>query len=1160
MKSSIKYAFSLCGALLLVLLTAAVPRVGHAQGTVTLERPKGPCDIYAAAGDPCVAAHSTTRALYAGYNGPLYQVMRQSDGAKLDINVVQPSAHPRPDMGGYADASAQDAFCAGTYCWITILYDQSPQHNDLSQAPRGGFSGPSLGGFNNLPLADMAPASVMSHKVYGVFIAPGMGLRRNDAKGTAVDDQAEGQYWVINGLHFNSGCCFDYGNAEIDSRDDDNGTMETTYFGNAPWWFHGNPPGPWMMTDQENNLVGCVNSDGSKLCAKLPDINWRFATGIAKGQPHHWTSLAGDAQRGPLQVMFDGPRVNATYDPMRKQGAILLGNGGDNSNGSQGTFYEGAMTASGTFPSDATDQLVQSNILAAQYRVAHLALLPSRAGSTAGALQIFSPGSTQESILEFTNTSSLPVSGVRLALTAPASEWRVVAADGRSTEANLSEPVAPGATVRAAFRVTSGPHPLNGDLAGTAIWTDPVTGERKQEQTVLKVRNTAPVKINEFSLGTGAAGEAKNSFIELYNAGTTPVDISKWSLTIHPAQQAIFSSIEIPGGTLLAAHGFYLLGLSNSGLSVPAHRGDSTIHVRTVTGMTAGDTITIGDGSQLEQRRIITVGGAAAIPTTVWQPLPEGPILTVPAGSTNIPVASVEGFAVGQKIALGYGSTYPTVARDLECYEVATVTFVGKAGTQGYLAEDVPAGAKNIHVTTVSEISAGDRIRLDIDTPGHGIETVTVVSVGTSAHQTNLHSPASAGASTLHVRNAQGFSVGGRVNVGTPASLESVTVTKIAQADANGTTIEIYPALAKSHIAEEWVVSLGTGLELAEPLRFAHAANLPFSDRGTGIGFVPATSYAHSSSEPVQALGTGIVLDRPLVHDHAVHDTVKDSAVKVAGYQGSAKPDIWFGGPELTTYSPTFGRMMPVRQGSLVLRDAAVRTVDSVNYGGLVDPWTAEGDQSISGLNRGGCYAPVASSPMGFGPAAVTSKASVSTGRVVDGDDTGSNCDDFLAQGVSSLALDAALNTDNIKVNRTDVFAKGQRVSIGEDDLREDAVIAEVGTAGASVITEATAVGVTTLSLANAFGLEEGQTIVIGSGQTREVAVITGVRGGRAARITLKAPLTASHAAGESVAGTGLTLAAPLRKAHAKGTTILNAVPTPGAANTFVRAAKQAAQ
>ena len=136
-------------------------------------------------------------------------------------------ASPAPDAGGYADAAAQDRFCANTYCWITTLYDQSPKHNDLTQAPRGGFSGPAMGGFNNLPVAEMAPITIMGHKVYGVFIEPGMGLRQDDAKGTAVDDQAEGQYWVVNGQHFNSGCCFDYGNAEIDSRDDENGTMET---------------------------------------------------------------------------------------------------------------------------------------------------------------------------------------------------------------------------------------------------------------------------------------------------------------------------------------------------------------------------------------------------------------------------------------------------------------------------------------------------------------------------------------------------------------------------------------------------------------------------------------------------------------------------------------------------------------------------------------------------------------------------------------------------------------------------------------------------------------------------------------------------------------------------------------------------------------------
>ena len=143
-------------------LIGAVLMVGQqSRGAGVPARPQGPCDIYAAAGDPCVAAHSTTRALYASYNGPLYQILRQLDGKTLDIGVVQPVALPSPDAGGYANAVAQDAFCANTYCWIAIVYDQSSKHNNLVQAPRGGFSGPAMGGFNNLPLADMAPVTIM---------------------------------------------------------------------------------------------------------------------------------------------------------------------------------------------------------------------------------------------------------------------------------------------------------------------------------------------------------------------------------------------------------------------------------------------------------------------------------------------------------------------------------------------------------------------------------------------------------------------------------------------------------------------------------------------------------------------------------------------------------------------------------------------------------------------------------------------------------------------------------------------------------------------------------------------------------------------------------------------------------------------------------------
>lgn len=45
----------------------------------------GPCDIYASGGTPCVAAHSTTRALYSSFSGSLYQVRRGSDSATTNI-------------------------------------------------------------------------------------------------------------------------------------------------------------------------------------------------------------------------------------------------------------------------------------------------------------------------------------------------------------------------------------------------------------------------------------------------------------------------------------------------------------------------------------------------------------------------------------------------------------------------------------------------------------------------------------------------------------------------------------------------------------------------------------------------------------------------------------------------------------------------------------------------------------------------------------------------------------------------------------------------------------------------------------------------------------------------------------------------------------------
>jgi hypothetical protein len=326
--------------------------------TVTPPPPpsRQPCDIYASGGTPCVAAHSTTRALYASYNGPLYQVRRASDNTTRDIGVLS--------AGGGADAATQDSFCAGTTCLIVVIYDQSGRNNRLTQAPPGGFSGPAPGGYDNLANAVKAPTTVYGRRAYGVYVDPGVGYRDNTTNGVAKGDQPEGMYAIFDGTHYNGGCCFDYGNAETNSRDNGNGTMEAIYFGNIKVWGYGAGNGPWIMADLENGLFSGVNQ---RYNANDPSISHRYLTAIIKGEPNHWSIRGGNAQSGSLSTFYNGARPNvAGYNPMKKEGAIILGIGGDNSHGAAGTFYEGVMTSG--YPSDATENAVQANIVAAGYR------------------------------------------------------------------------------------------------------------------------------------------------------------------------------------------------------------------------------------------------------------------------------------------------------------------------------------------------------------------------------------------------------------------------------------------------------------------------------------------------------------------------------------------------------------------------------------------------------------------------------------------------------------------------------------------------------------------------------------------------------------------------------------------------------------------------
>lgn len=107
-----------------------------------------------------MAAHSTTRSLYAAYTGALYQVRRASDSRVQNIGVVS--------AGGVADAATQDAFCAGTSCVVTVIFDQSGHGNDLA------YQGPGGAGGSDTPASATSEALTLGGaKAYSLYINPG---------------------------------------------------------------------------------------------------------------------------------------------------------------------------------------------------------------------------------------------------------------------------------------------------------------------------------------------------------------------------------------------------------------------------------------------------------------------------------------------------------------------------------------------------------------------------------------------------------------------------------------------------------------------------------------------------------------------------------------------------------------------------------------------------------------------------------------------------------------------------------------------------------------------------------------------------------------------------------------------------------------------------
>jgi len=300
-----------------------------------------------------MCAHSTVRSLLSAYRGNLYQVQRASDKATKDIGLLKGAQQ--------ANSTEQDMFCRDTTCTVTMIFDQSGHGNDLTVGTPGGANPRG----NTAASATAESIQVQGKKVYSLYMNPGEGYFHDGSRsGIPTGTDPGGIYMVTSGTHFNDGCCFDYGNGEANRRDNGDTHMNAIYFGNACSGCAGHGKGPWVQADLENGLFSGGSRDWNPQQRAMPE---RFVTAMEKNDGMKRFALkGGNAQSGDMMTMYDGP-LPGGYSPMRVEGGIILGTGGDDSSWSEGTFYEGAMVKG--FPTDETEAAVQANVVSAGYAV-----------------------------------------------------------------------------------------------------------------------------------------------------------------------------------------------------------------------------------------------------------------------------------------------------------------------------------------------------------------------------------------------------------------------------------------------------------------------------------------------------------------------------------------------------------------------------------------------------------------------------------------------------------------------------------------------------------------------------------------------------------------------------------------------------------------------
>jgi hypothetical protein len=320
-----------------LMLAAAIAHARPAQA----QAGSGPCDILAAAGAPCIAAHSLARRMLAAYTGSLFQVTRASDKTTFNVGTLST---------GLIDAAAVDSFCSGTTCTITIIYDQMGTTSSGNNLIVDGAFGKSPA-----PLGWTTPPSGATVPV--AIIIPGEGYYEGTCcNGTGTVGMPEGNspitaYMVIENNAkggYIDGCCGSYGDTESPTENAGKGSMFSLAYSTGNEGTFGAGAGPWPGIDLE---------DGVYLYGSTPTPQYLSIFGRYDPSNTGMTLKSGDATQGQLATLYNG-LLPAGYN-MNLQGGLSLGRGGDGSNAPT-DFIEGAILASAT--TDATDNAVQANL------------------------------------------------------------------------------------------------------------------------------------------------------------------------------------------------------------------------------------------------------------------------------------------------------------------------------------------------------------------------------------------------------------------------------------------------------------------------------------------------------------------------------------------------------------------------------------------------------------------------------------------------------------------------------------------------------------------------------------------------------------------------------------------------------------------------------